>query len=734
MTLRILAAIALVCATAAGAQTAAPDRIVALGGGPSPVGDAAVSALAFAALPPPERVDLAVMSALLRATPVSTLAPGTETPRPPTGALHVLADLVLAADPEGLPRAVLGGEALMLPELAARLAGLAAAVAPAARQTLVLRIADPEDLFPLALADLRAAAGASGAALSLLTVGPDPAACRAAGPPLPLALLAGAADRTNDGNADGTTTLDEAARWLERVLARDAARPACAATFNLILRADLPGDHPLSRHGDTPLSPAVEAALHAEGFEASVLAAAEAPGPIADFLAACHYCPSEDGLRARLADLSAQARTRAMEVSLWDTLRTTEDPERLRVYLATCTLCAFRDDAQARLEAIDAVEAARSAERAALAALRDTPDLTALRDWLATCTACDNRPEAEALVAALEADARNAAEQAALAEALASGNPERLGDWLSACAICDNRATAETRIAELARQTEAAAPCLPLAGTPQLGGPRLLAGIDAATARAVCTAALDELPDNPTVLVLLGRVAAAEGAHAAAADAYARGMTAGVAVAYGLAAQMAMEPPGGTAPADPAEAERLALQGHARGDWLSGEVLATLYAQDRIAGRGAADALAIARPLAEAGSATAAFLTGYFHLNGLGTAAAPAEAARWLAVAAERGDQHAATFLAELLERGAADVPADPARAAELYWGALRAAEPAAVTRFTAQINERGYDVLLEIQTRLRAEGALNARADGLPGPATVAAVRRLAAPPDPAG
>lgn len=717
---------------AATAGPVAPDRMLSLGGAAA-AGLPGTAALDLPALPAPGDEPRAVLAALLRATPVLRLDPDATALHPPTGALHLAAALALVAGPDGATLLAIGDETVEPADLAHRLGALVQAVAPADRGLGFLSLRDPEGRLAAALDPLRDAVRATGMGLTVLTVTGDEPACAPPEPALPLALLAGVADRPPLGDGNGLSDQAEIVRWLDGALARAAARAdGCGLFHTLVLAAaDDPG-RVLVRHVDRPPHGPTEAAFQAEVFEALFLSGSDDAGAIGGFLDRCLYCPDAGALRDRLAAIEAEARAVALETALWERIADDTVPGRIEVYLAHCTLCVHRAAAEARLDALRAAATARVAETAAFDRLAAAPDLSGLRDWLATCIACDQRARAEALIAALVADNRNRAEQAALDAALTRMNGAELALWLETCTICDRRDEAAALRDRLSGQVQAAAACVAAAGLPQQGGPRLMAAIDRPAARAACTAALQDWPDNPTARLVAGRIALAEGDPDAAAAAFAAGMEAGLPAAWGLAAHLALDPPGSAAP-DPARAERLAQEGYAQGDALSAEVLMTLWGQDRGTAGGPADAAALAVAMAEDGNPVAQFFAGYFHREGLGTDRAPALAARWFDAGAAQGYAPAQVALAELLETGATGVPADPARAAALFWDALNAGDPTARVRLTDQIDARSYDVVLALQTRLRDAGAFAGRIDGIPGPNTVAAVQRHLAPPDPA-
>lgn len=703
-------------------------RLVFLGadpgqGAPGAPG-AALPVLAIPALPEAAAARGEVTAALLRASPVTSLVAAPDARDGHAGDLFLVADAAVVPG-EGVR---IGGVTLPLPEVEGRLRALVEALAPAGRQIAFVRLADPAGAFPAVAAELRAAIGASGFAMTVLMVGAEAGAGACAAEParaVHFPVVAGVADRAPFGNADGRSTMAEVEAFLVAALTRAARRGGpCAPLYSLIVKAEADPERLLAVHAPAPLFPEMEQQLFLESFEAMFLLRSDDRERVRGFLEACVYCPNEAALVERLRAMRERETALALESQIWDEIRGDATPERLEIYLANCTLCAFRAEAEARLAELRAAAEAREAERRALARAMEARDLTALRDWLAACTACEGRAEAERMVARIEADAAYLTERAALAEAVASGDAGRIEAWLAACRVCDGRPEAEAALARAARRAALAAPCLAAAGLPQQGGPRRLEAIDRAAAAAACGAALAEFPADPELRVVAGRIAQAAGRRDEARAAYEAGLAADLPAAYGLAAFLDFAPPPGTA-ADLARAELLALDGAARGDWLSREILVVLYSGDLVAGRGADDAAPLALALAAEGNAVGQFFAGYFHLTGTGLAQSDAEAARWLGLAVDQGYVHAYSFLAEIYEDGRG-VPAQPDRAADLYWAALAAGDTTARDRLTGQLAERNREVIRLIQERLREAGVYTGRVDGLPGPGTVAAVQRF--------
>lgn len=716
---------------AAGQPAAAGDgnaRLLFLGadpalGAPGP-SSGALPFLAMSTLPAAGAARAEVTAALLRSNPVSTFVAAPDALGGSVEDFFLVADLAVAGDGSGV---ALGGESLALAEFGARLGAVVDALSPARRQIAFLRLADPGDAFPMMVAEVQAAVGAAGFAMTVLSVdrgGADAPCAPGPGGANHFAVIAGVADRAPFGDGDGRSTVAEVEAWLAAALSREVRRGgACAGRYSLIVKAEADPARVLAGHGPVPLFPEMESRLYLESFEAMFLMRSEDQERVRAFLDSCSYCPQEAALVERLRTMRERELALALETQIWDEIRADGTPERLEIYLANCTLCAFRAPAEARLAELRAAAEAAAAEAAALRQALAARDPAALRAWIEGCGACEGRAMADRAIAEIEADAAYRAERAALAAAVAAGDAAALQKWLASCRVCDGRAEAEAALVRAGRLAEAAAPCLALAGLPQQGGPRRLEEIDGAAAAAVCGAARAVFPDDPTLITLAGRIDQAAGRTAEAAAAYAAGVAAGVPAAHGLAAYMYFVPAEGVEP-DLARAEELARGGAALGDWLSREILIVLYSRELIEGRAPGEAFAIARDLAAEGNPVAQFFAGYFYLTGTGVEPSDAEAARWLDAAVAQGYTHAFAFLAELVEAGRG-LPAEPERAAELYWTALSAGDTTALDRLTGQLSERSRDVIRLIQDRLREAGAYAGRIDGLPGPGTVAAVQR---------
>ncbi len=714
--------------SAVSAQTvrSTETRLVFLGadadeGLPGPV-TGSLGVLSFADLPTGEAAGSDVLAALLQANAVSTFVSGAGADEARTGDLHLVVDLTLA-EANGAVTAAIADEALSLADFATRLSALATALRAQTRQVAYVRLADPDDLFPRALPDLRAAIDDLGFAVAVLMVDRD-GSCGAddtARPPLHYETLAGVPDRAPFGSGDDTVTVGEAASYVSDVLARGAARDLpCAADYSLILTA-ADADAPVVRVPPQPLIPALDEAVYLESFEALFLMSSDDATAIGAFLAACRYCPSAQGLLGVQGDIGAQARARALETEVWENIRDDENPGRIAIYLENCQLCAFREAAQARLATLDVAEDARDAERVELAALMASDDLDGMLRWLATCAACEDRETVEARVAALEADGRFEAEAKALEEAVLRQNAVEIADWLAACVLCALQDEAEAELAAIEAETAAAAACVAAAGLPQLGGPRLLSDIDPERAGAVCDAVLAEFPGSALAATVRGRIALSVGDAEAAEAGYAVGLAAGLPQAYGLAAHNLYAPLEDEPDFEAADA--LARQGYAAGDWFSGEVLVVLYSRELVPGRTASDAFQIALADAEEGNPVAQFFTGFFLDTGTGTTPSGPEAVAWYEASVAQGYTHAAPFLAQIYEDGTEGVAADPGRAARLYLDAVAEGDETAHDRLTTQIRDRPRDVVAALQTELRTAGVFTSLVDGIPGPATARAV-----------
>ena len=281
-------------------------------------------------------------------------------------------------------------------------------------------------------------------------------------------------------------------------------------------------------------------------------------------------------------------------------------------------------------------------------------------------------------------------------------------------------------------QSAALAECRDQAAPQQYGGPAF-ADLQPDRALAACEKAWQLVPDQLSIIsAYIGRVLEAQGEVKAAYWLYKRAVADDLPIGYGLLAYRLMRQGD-----DDAKAALLAETGHALGDWNGSNVLATLYAQDRVPGKGPADALAMIEYVAEQGSPFAQYLTAWLYET---HGQAPAKALGWYEKAVENGEQAAAAFLADLLERGVAAIGAkgdeaataaiapNYARAAELYWQALKRGDAWAAQQFTERGTERPAPVLLSIQQELAKAGFSVGEPDGVFGRRTEGAIKDLVA------
>ncbi len=700
------------------ASAAAPEaaQLLAIGGAAPRAGGLPP----LDALPEAAGVEAALKAARLKAQPVSTAAePGPVLP----GAfeeMFVALRAELRAEPDGA-RLTIGGEALPLPVFGARLGETLAAFEAKARRALFLEITDADDIFPAALPGLRAAFDPLGFDMAVLMVAPEGRAVCTAAHPLHDAIASGLADRAPFGDGDGITLVAEAQAFLTRALERSAAR-GCGAAYSLVL-ANTGADAPLVAHPLAPVAEA-EARLEHELFEAMFLEGSDRLGALARYLESCTFCPGEARLGARLEAMAARAEIAALEDAMWDEIREDEAVERLAIYVDHCRICAHSDAALTRIEQLQAEAAALEAERRAFAEAKAARDLVALRSYAGSCVACAHAGEAGALIAELEADETYQAERAALEAALDAADPAALEAYLAECTACDGARAARDVLARLARLETDRAPCVAAAGLPQMGGPRMLEDIDRAAALAACTAVDEAYPGDGLTIVLLGRIAQAAGDRSTASAAYTRGIEAGVPAAFGLAAYVAYTPDDGRI--DPAAIEALALEGAAKGDWLSQEMLTLLYSKNLVPGKSGREAFEVAEKIAREGDAMAQYFLGQYYLNGIGVNPSEAQAAEWLQQAADAGYLRAQAYLADIHERPR-EGPPQPRLAGELYWSGLEQGDATATDRLTTDLASRSAEVVRIIQGKLREQGLYKGAVDGVPGPGTEAAIRAYA-------
>jgi hypothetical protein len=414
-----------------------------------------------------------------------------------------------------------------------------------------------------------------------------------------------------------------------------------------------------------------------------------------------------------------------MEGEIWQRIKDDTNADRLAIYLQNCTLCAYRDEVKARILEVDETARALDQEQKQFDAAVEAKDLGTLRSYVADCVACAHVDEAKAKIAEIEADKVFMAERANLAAALDTRRIDVMQAYLEGCQICEGKDEVRVALTEETRKQELSQPCLQLAAVPQLGGPRKLEAIDQDRARGICEAAAQEFPENGLIRTTLGRIAQAAGDAETAKASYDFGMRYNVPSAYGLAAYSHYAPPQ-NGEIDLDAAESLARKGAELGDWLSQEILTVLYSKDLVPGKTPEDAFRIAENIANEGDPLAQFFVGYYYLTGTGTELSEDKAADWLNKAVGQGYTHAYSFLAELHEKGTGtELSAD--KAAELYWTALKLGDPTAKDRLTTQLKNRNRDVIRIIQQKLRDEGAFRGSVDGIPGPGTVAAIRRFA-------
>ncbi len=274
--------------------------------------------------------------------------------------------------------------------------------------------------------------------------------------------------------------------------------------------------------------------------------------------------------------------------------------------------------------------------------------------------------------------------------------------------------------------------CLQQAAPQQYGGPAF-ADLQPDLALAACELAWQVVPSKlGAISAYIGRIMEAQGETKAAYWLYRRAVADDLPVGYGLLAYRLMRQGD-----DDAKAALLAETGHALGDWNASNVLATLYAQNRVPGKGPSEALALIEYVAEQGSPFAQYLTAWLYET---HEQAPDKALAWYEKAVANGEQAAAAFLADLLERGvaareegdagqavAAIEPNFP-RAAALYWQALQRGDAWAAQQFIERGKERPGAIMLEIQKQLAAEGFAVGEPDGVFGRRTEQALRDLLA------
>lgn len=682
-------------------------------------------------LPAADAARQEVFAALLRSSPVSTFVTAPDGGSSQFDQFFFVADLALSAsgtggaDPAGFTVAI-GETAYALDDFSARMSALVTAFEPRHRRIGFLRVVDAEGVFPVAIRAFESTLNAMEFDMVIVTVRstPAPATCATRDDSaIHYSLIAGVADRAPFGDDTATSTQSEVEDYLNRTLGRVVARgDECAPQYSLIIKAADAPDSVLIDHGGFPRFMRVDSKLYFEEFDAKFLMESDLPEVIEGFLASCEFCPMEDDLAMRLRSMRDRAMTSRLETKTWERIKGDTDPTRINIYLQNCTLCLFKGDAEALIDDIAAKAAAAEVEAAQYAAAAKARDLLALRAYADGCIACAFKADAVAMADGIASELEYDKERAALNAALAARDVAALQTYLETCKVCDGKAEAEALFDDEKRRVEMMGPCHVAVGLPQAGGPRKLEDIDISAAKAACSAVAAEYPDDGMTRTLMGRIAQAEGNWTEALAAYGAGVEAGAPPAFGLAAYAAYAPPEGLAQ-DIDRAEDLARQGAEQGDWLSREILVTLYSKGLIAGRGAEDAFAIARDMAEEGNALAQFFAGYFHQIGQGAEQSDTEAARWFNAAVEQEYLHAYSFLADLLETGRIGDP-DPARAADLYWTALNAGDPTARDRLTDQLGQRSREVVRIVQEKLSEVGAYRGAFDGIAGRGTVNAIR----------
>lgn len=685
--------------------------------------------LSVSDLPNADAAQQEVFAALLRSNAVSTFVTAPDGGNSQFDQFFFVADLGLLAEGDKFNITV-GDASYGLQDFSNRMSALVAAFEPRHRRIGFMRVVDTGGVFPQAIRAFESTLNDMGFDMVIVTVRPTPApeACAARDDTaIHYSLIAGVSDRAPFGDASGTSSQAEVEDYLNRTLGRVVDRgDACAPQYSLIIKAEDNPEAVLIDHDGFPRFMRVESKLYFEDFDAKFLIESDLPEVIEEYLAVCEFCPMEDDLAARLQTMRDREMTSRLETETWDRIKGDTQPGRIEIYLENCTLCLFKDDADALIKDIAAKAAAAEAEAAEFAKASAGRDLLALRAYAESCVACEMKADALALADQIATELRYDEERADLAAAVAARDVAALEAYLTTCTVCDGKAEAEAVFDDEKRRKDMLVPCLQAAGLPQDGGPRKLVDIEVETAKAACGAVAAEYPEDGTTRTLLGRIAQAEGNWTEALAAYGEGVEKGATPAFGLAAYAAYAPPEGLTQ-DIDRAEELARQGAEQGDWLSREILVTLYSKGLIAGKSAEDAYAIARDMAEEGNALAQFFAGYFHQIGQGAEQSDAEAAAWFAKAVDQGYLHAYSFLADLLETDRVGDP-DPARAAQLYWDALNAGDATARDRLTDQLGQRSRDVVRIVQEKLAEVGAYTGGFDGIPGRGTVNAIREYEA------
>ncbi|MCG6904713.1 MAG: SEL1-like repeat protein [Rhodobacter sp.] len=700
--------------------------------GVSPDGDAPggvpadLPVISIDALPDVDAAKQTVFAARLRSSPVSTFVSAPSETHAQFEQFFLITEVDLLSGNDGY-RIGVGADQFGLNDFADRVSAVVEAFNPKHRRIGFLRVTDAADEFPLAISEVQTALDRIGFDMLVVMIGADTGAAACSGAPeqaLHYSLVSGLADRAPFGDGNGVSTSAEVEAYLTRALNRLVERdPLCGPKYSLLIKSSNDPAQELVVFAGRSAFTEMETGLYNETFEAMFLLESDNRDGVHDFLANCLYCPNEKELTDRLRDMEEFARANSLEAEIWNRIKADTAPERLTIYLENCSLCTYRAEVEAKVAEIDAKARAFDAEARAYDAAASARDVAALRAYAGNCIACAYQADARGLVAEIEADSAYQAEKAGFAAAMDSRDAVQLQAYLDTCKICEGRdAVAEALLLEQKR-AEFRAPCLSLAAVPQLGGPRKLEAIDRVKAGAVCQAAAQEFPEDGLIRTTLGRIAQAAGDFDTAGASYQYGMDNGVASAFGLAAYSHYAPPqGGQIDLD--TAQKLARQGAEHGDWLSQEILTVLYSKDLVPGKTPRDAFQIAENIALEGNALAQFFVGYYYLTGTGVDLNENQAAEWLKKSVDQGYTHAYSFLAELLEKGAAGDPL-PAKAADLYWSALLKGDPTATDRLTTQLGNRDREVIRIIQQKLRDLEVYRGSVDGIAGPGTVAAIRR---------
>ncbi|KMW57948.1 hypothetical protein AIOL_002916 [Candidatus Rhodobacter oscarellae] len=676
-------------------------------------------------LPAADAAQQAVFAARLRANPVSTFVAEPSEAHAQFEQFYLVAHVGLASA-EGGYAMKLAGEAFALGDFATRVSSLVDAFKPKHRRVGLLRVTDPDDVFPMAIGEVQTALNGLGFDMLVVMIGGDGGASCGAQEALHYSLVSGLADRAPFGDGNGISTAQEVENYLSNALNRQTQRDAaCGPRYSVLLKNSNDPTQELVAYEGRSVFTDVETQLYNETFEAMFLLKSNNRDGVQEFLASCLYCPNEEALTDRLREMEEFARSSKLEDEIWQRIKDDAEPARLAIYLENCALCSYEAEVKERIAVLDAKARARDAEASAFTEASEARNLVALRSYTETCVDCAYTDQAGALIASIEADEAYKRETAAFAAAMEAREIQLLSAYLETCEICEGKSAAATMLEEETRRAELAQPCLALAAVPQLGGPRQLEEIDQARALAICTTAAASFPDDPALRTVLGRIAQAAGDYEAATQAYQVGMNADVPAAYGLAAYTHYAPPEGTE-IDLLEAEKLATIGADKGDWLSQEILTVLYSKGLVPGRTQEEAFEIAQNIADQGNAMAEFFVGYYYLTGTGVVSNSAQAESWLTKSVNQGYTHAMSFLAEVYENGPTGVP-EPEKAAELYWSALKSGDETAADRLTTQLSNRNRDVIRLIQLKLREEGVYRGGADGIAGPGTVTAIRNLA-------